>query len=183
MVWVCCELEPVNHVTAMLNTGFSVQVLRALWRSTWHLAAFKSVAAPVAWPLSSRDEHRHLLSELFRSVKVLAIQLCLTLCDPMDCGLPVSSVLGILQARIPEWVALLFSRVSPNPGIKPGSPTLLACSLPSEPPCQWAEIKPWIFQALRLSVMHCHGIAKSLLCQMHKTVRGQGAFGRGEHTC
>ena len=36
-------------------------------------------------------------------------QLCLTLCDPMDCSLPSSSVHGILQARILEWVAISFS--------------------------------------------------------------------------
>ena len=33
-------------------------------------------------------------------------QSCLTLCNPMDCSLPVSSVHGILQARIPGWVAM-----------------------------------------------------------------------------
>ena len=36
-------------------------------------------------------------------------QLCPTLCDPMDCSLPGSSVHGILQARILEWVAISFS--------------------------------------------------------------------------
>ena len=36
-------------------------------------------------------------------------QSCLTLCDPMDCSLPGSSVHGILQARILEWVAISFS--------------------------------------------------------------------------
>ena len=35
------------------------------------------------------------------------LQLCLTLCKPMDCSLPGSSVHGILQARILEWVAKL----------------------------------------------------------------------------
>ena len=35
----------------------------------------------------------------------LVAQLCPTLCDPMDCSLPGSSVHGILQARILEWVA------------------------------------------------------------------------------
>ena len=34
------------------------------------------------------------------------LQSCPTLCDPMDCSLPVSSVLGILQARILSWVAM-----------------------------------------------------------------------------
>ena len=36
----------------------------------------------------------------------------LTLCNPMDCSLPGSSVHGILQARILEWVAISFSRGS-----------------------------------------------------------------------
>ena len=36
-------------------------------------------------------------------------QLCLTLCDPMDCSLPDSSVHSILQARILEWVAIPIS--------------------------------------------------------------------------
>ena len=39
-------------------------------------------------------------------------QSCLTLCDPMDCSLPGSSVHGILQVRILEWVAISFSRGS-----------------------------------------------------------------------
>ena len=37
-------------------------------------------------------------------------QLCLTLCDPVDCSPPDSSIHGILQARILEWVAISFSR-------------------------------------------------------------------------
>ena len=37
-------------------------------------------------------------------------QSCPTLCDPMNCSLPGSSVHGILQARILEWVAISFSR-------------------------------------------------------------------------
>ena len=45
-------------------------------------------------------------------VKVLVTQPCLTLCDPMDYSPPGSSVHGILQARILEWVAIPFSRGS-----------------------------------------------------------------------
>ena len=40
------------------------------------------------------------------------LQSCLTLCDPMDCSPPGSSVHGTLQARILEWVAISFSRGS-----------------------------------------------------------------------
>ena len=43
---------------------------------------------------------------------VLVAQSCLTLCDPVDCSPPGSSVQGILQARILEWVAISFSRGS-----------------------------------------------------------------------
>ena len=46
---------------------------------------------------------------------MLAAQLCLTLCDPMDCGPSGSSVHGILQARMLEWVAISFSRGSSLP--------------------------------------------------------------------
>ena len=42
--------------------------------------------------------------------KVLVTQFCLTLCDPMDCSQSGSSVYGILQARLLEWVAIPFSR-------------------------------------------------------------------------
>ena len=41
--------------------------------------------------------------------------MCPTLCDPMDCNPPGSSVHEIFQARIPEWVAISFSRGSSQP--------------------------------------------------------------------
>ena len=42
-------------------------------------------------------------------------QSCPALCDPMDCGLPGSSIHGIFQARVLEWVAISFSRGSSQP--------------------------------------------------------------------
>ena len=45
----------------------------------------------------------------------LVTQSCLTLCDPMDCSPPRLSIPGILQARIPEWVAIFFSRRCSRP--------------------------------------------------------------------
>ena len=39
-------------------------------------------------------------------------QSCPTLCDPMDYSLPGSSVHGILQAKVLEWVAIAFSLMS-----------------------------------------------------------------------
>ena len=54
------------------------------------------------------------------------LQLCLTLCDPMDCSPPGSSVHGILQAR--NWSGLPFPTPGdlPNPGIEPVSLTFPA---------------------------------------------------------
>ena len=49
------------------------------------------------------------------SVRAKTFQSCPTLCDPMDCSLPSSSVHGILQARILGWVAVPSSRESSLP--------------------------------------------------------------------
>ena len=66
------------------------------------------------------------------------IQLCPTLCKPMDCSLPGSSVHGILQARILEWVAVPSSRGSSQPRDQTYSGLCLlhwqAVSLPLAPP-------------------------------------------------
>ena len=66
-----------------------------------------------------------------------SLQLCPTLCDPMDCSPPCFSVHVILQARILEWVAVPCFRGFPDPGIKPMSLCLLhwqVGSLPLAPP-------------------------------------------------
>ena len=55
--------------------------------------------------------YRQLLYHLSREVT----QLCPTLCDPMDCSLPGSSVHGIFQAMVLEWIAISFSRWSSRP--------------------------------------------------------------------
>ena len=65
------------------------------------------------------------------SVKVKVAQSCLTLCNAMDCSLPGSSVHGILQARVLEWVAISSPGDLPDPGIEPGSPALQVNSLPA----------------------------------------------------
>ena len=50
----------------------------------------------------------------------VCVLVTLTLCDPMDCS-PVSSVHGILQARILGWVTISYSGDLPDPRIKPAS--------------------------------------------------------------
>ena len=52
-------------------------------------------------------------TELDRKKESEVTQSCLTLCDPMDCSLPGSSIQGIFQARVLEWGAISFSRRSP----------------------------------------------------------------------
>ena len=51
-------------------------------------------------------------------VLVLVTQSCPALCDPMDCSSPGSSVHGILEARILEWVAISFSTTGLPPSLK-----------------------------------------------------------------
>ena len=63
-------------------------------------------------------------------MKVLAAQLCPTLCDLFDSSLPGSSVHGIFQALILEYFAISFSRGLPDPGIEPVLSALQADSLP-----------------------------------------------------
>ena len=72
---------------------------------------------------------------------MLAVQSCPTLWDLMDYSLPDSSVHGILQARILEWIVMPFSPGNlPELGIKPRSPALQADSLPFEPPGKPPEV-------------------------------------------
>ena len=73
-------------------------------------------------PMDSDFQHRKKESEVG--------QLCWTPCDPMDCSLLSSSVHGIFQARVPEWVAISFSRGSS----RPRDSALQADALPSESP-------------------------------------------------
>ena len=90
----------------------------------------------------SRQEHWNGLPFPSPMHESEVVQSCPTLLDPVDCSPPDSSVHGIFQARVPEWVALSFSRGLPfpssgdfpNPEIKPKSPTLQADALLSEPP-------------------------------------------------
>ena len=114
------------------------------------------------------------------SVTVKVIQSCPTVCNPME-----YTVLGILQARILEWVP--FSRRRsllqetfpspgdlPNPGIEPRSPKLQADSLPAEPPGKPKDtgvgslsLLQQIFstQEFNWSLLHCRQILYQLSYQ------------------
>ena len=74
----------------------------------------------------------------------------------MDCSPPGSSVHGILQARILEWIAISFSGGLSKPGIKPGSPALQADSLSTE--LQGKPVLPLNHQECPTTMGHsCNG--------------------------
>ena len=75
---------------------------------------------------------QHVIGISFTEEEKVA-QLCLTLCDPMDCNLPGSSVQGISQVGILEWVAFPSLGDLLESGIEPGSAAMQVDSLPSEP--------------------------------------------------
>ena len=86
-------------------------------------------------------------------------QLYLTLCDPLDCSPPDSSVHVILQARILEWVAIS----SPRGSSQPRDRTQVSCvsytgrriSYP------WATWEAWLYNTTpKISVFHCCAVTK-----------------------
>ena len=88
----------------------------------------------VAWFYPQLNIGRYLAvyAHLTFCVCVLVTQSCLTFCDPMDCSSPGSSVHGVLQAKMLEWVALTFSRASSQPRDRTQVSWLQADSLLSE---------------------------------------------------
>ena len=102
------------------------------------------ISTPRKEPLTSErtcDKMLYLtlcyLPDHMLSVRAQLLHLCLTLCDPMDCSLPGSSVHGILQARILEWIAFSFQGIFLPQGSNPHVLRLLhwkVGSLPLVPP-------------------------------------------------
>ena len=80
------------------------------------------------------------------------LQSCLILCEPMDCRLPGSSVHGILQARILEWLAMPFSRGSTWPRDQ-----TLVSHIAGRFFTIWATQETWYKPYLELSVKQIQG--------------------------
>ena len=102
----CCTQCPQTCSRPLLTHTFA--------RDSWTLMGKSGsvscgVTAPFSWVLVST--RFCLFTSSFFECEVASV-LLLTLCHPMDCSLPGSSVNGILQARILEWVAISFSRGS-----------------------------------------------------------------------
>ena len=127
-----------SHILGGLKQVYFLTILEARSPRSWGLHCFwcgeRSLPPPVL-TIFSRDHwrlraHMSKLSVVLVRVPILSwghcsyelmcvhaksLQSCLTLRNPMDCSLPGSSVYGILQARILEWVAISFSRGSSRP--------------------------------------------------------------------
>ena len=88
----------------------------------------------------------------------LVAQSCPTLCSPTDCSPAGSSVRGIFQTKILDWVTISFFRGSSTPGIEPVSPALQADSLPTELP-----EKPLLLLFFSPSVQFSHAVLSDSL--------------------
>ena len=110
-------------------------------------------------------------------VKVLVTQSCLTLCNPMDCSPPGSSVHAVLQARILEWVAIPFSRRSSQPRIEPRSLycwQILYCLRHLNRPSFYFSFLPWLIKLKNLYVKNCghgHGLFQFSFYSSHHWVK------------
>ena len=97
-----------SHVESLLRRP------RTLWKNTSRPTALRHGR-------STQRAQAHSFLGFFNQrglpagMKVLVAQSCLTLCGPMDCSLPGSSIHGSLQARILEWVDMPSSRGSSQP--------------------------------------------------------------------
>ena len=105
---------------------------------------------------------------------MLVMPSCQTLCNPRESSLPGSSVHGILQARISEWVVIPSPGDLPNPGTEPRPLALQVNSLLSEPPGKpmnagvgRLSLLQGIFptQELNQGLLHCKQILYQLSCQ------------------
>ena len=134
-----CQIHRNDATSTHTNAFWSVQpaIVQEDWASMWTL---RSAILTIEMMLRLGPTERICLSFWIPSVKwskvcVLVPQSCLTLCNPMECSLPGSSVHGILWARVLEWVAghSLLQRIC-LPRDQTRSPTLQAVSLLSELP-------------------------------------------------
>ena len=101
---------PSNHLVLCRTLLFLPSVFPSI-------GVFSSESAVhIKWPKHWSFSFSMVVAALIRKSESEATQLCLpTLCHPMDCSLPGSSVHGIFQARVLERVAISFSRGSSQP--------------------------------------------------------------------
>ena len=113
----------------VLSSGFCYSVSPSIWGLPQVLPSRAQADKDLA-----PQDHRP------QRFQVKVTQLCPTLCSLMDCSQPGSSVPGILQERILEWLSFPSPWNLPDPGIEPGFPALQADHLLSKPPAKPTEI-------------------------------------------
>ena len=129
-IFVLCflSLSALSNITLCAEQVGSLYTLlpegsrhRFVHSASFHLciliiyAFYRYIRGNSPWCFFQRFLHSwDLLLNHFESESEVA-QSCLTLCDPVDCSPPGSSVHGILQARILKWVAISSSRGSSQP--------------------------------------------------------------------
>ena len=114
--WVNSWRNGVLHTCTPDNSSWSKMLSKRL-NSNYFVPLFPQRPLDLSWFLTiSMVRHTYTNSlEGGVCVPTKSLQLCPTLCDPMDCSPPDSSVHGILQARILEWVAMASSKGSSRP--------------------------------------------------------------------
>ena len=102
----------------------------------------------------------------------LVTQSCLTLCNPMDCRLPGSSVHGIFQARVLEWVAISFSRGSSWPRDRTQVSHIVGKHF-----TVWAKSITCFFFSKKKKKNHHHCEALLISVCLHQLLIGLSGFG------
>ena len=99
------------------RTSLMVQFLRLHlpMQGTWVQSLVGELRSSIAVGNANWYSHfgKKTVWQFLTCMHAKSLQSCLTLCDPMDCSLPGSSVHGIFQARVLKWCAISFSRGSP----------------------------------------------------------------------
>ena len=98
-----------QFLTLPANRGRLHQFQANLWTFMMEWRWDRPKAKPMGfWPKRKAEKSSRVPGSMCKHACVCAwsFHSCPTLCDPMDCGLPGSSVHGILQARLLEWVAM-----------------------------------------------------------------------------
>ena len=103
-------------VNCLIFTAYKLLVL-FFGKTVLVFSNLNSVASALFWGGSCQTHQfcADWLRTLLMMARAKLLQLCPTLCHPMDCSPPGSSVHGISQSRILEWVAVSFSRASSQP--------------------------------------------------------------------
>ena len=144
----CIQLNQAESTNIHTHTHTHTCLKHLLVTSDHHVLSATPPTFGVTTFCSNRDNPPSTASWSFLHVSLITFSLklcesgsenevtqsCPTLCKPMDCSPPGSSVHGIFQARVLEWVAISFSRGSSRPRDRTWVSCLQADALSSEPP-------------------------------------------------